>query len=370
MSRTPRHHGIAIVYASVFMVALMAIISLAVDWGRVQTAKTEMRNAVDAAARYASAGLADGTYLLKAQQAAVQNKVDGLNLALLAADVEVGTWNTTTQAFVLNGTPRNTVRVTGQRVASRDNAVPLLFGRIIGANSVDVTARSIARQSSLAAVGVDSLVLSGAAAVRRKSTEGGGGVTVASNGTYSMAAGTSIAGDALHYAAAPTGTVSGNKTALPAPFAYAVSTVPAGATSYSSIAINSGNQPVMGSVYVTGNVYVGGSAIITLYGDTHFYCNGNTTFTGNVSIVSNGYRLYAHSVGSGTVAFSNALPITIGVYAPNSAVTVTGAGITGSVVGRSLNLGTTLDYVAAYAIPAKATGGGEAMTIGGVRTVK
>ena len=52
--------GSSLVYLSVTMVTLIAFCSLGVDVARVQTVKTELRRAADAAARYAVTGLPDG----------------------------------------------------------------------------------------------------------------------------------------------------------------------------------------------------------------------------------------------------------------------------------------------------------------------
>src|ERR1700722_7996962 len=55
-----RRRGVAIVYVAVCMIATMGLLSLAVDLGRVETAKTELRRATDAAARAALAALPQG----------------------------------------------------------------------------------------------------------------------------------------------------------------------------------------------------------------------------------------------------------------------------------------------------------------------
>jgi len=61
---------------------LLALTSLAVDFGRAQCAKTELQRAADAAARYAASGIDDGTWADKAVAAARDNLVDGIPLAL------------------------------------------------------------------------------------------------------------------------------------------------------------------------------------------------------------------------------------------------------------------------------------------------
>src|SRR3982751_5744795 len=82
MSKNRRHRGFSAVYAIVCMVTVIGFVSLAVDLGRVQTAKTELRRAADAAARYAATGIRDNTARDKAVAAAAQNSVDGSPLVI------------------------------------------------------------------------------------------------------------------------------------------------------------------------------------------------------------------------------------------------------------------------------------------------
>src|SRR3954454_11297274 len=64
----PQHarRGAMLIYATVAMVVFAGLCVLAVDWGRVQVAKTELQRTADAAARYAVTGLSDSTTLIKA----------------------------------------------------------------------------------------------------------------------------------------------------------------------------------------------------------------------------------------------------------------------------------------------------------------
>src|SRR3954453_833111 len=88
----PRRKGMVLIYAIIIMVAMFALISLAVDLGRVQVAKTELQRAADAGARYAALGINDGTAVTKGMAAANDNTVDGNPVAIQSTDVTVGTW--------------------------------------------------------------------------------------------------------------------------------------------------------------------------------------------------------------------------------------------------------------------------------------
>lgn len=355
------------------MFAMLGMVSLAVDWGRAQTAKTELQDAVDAAARYAAQGLADGTYLTKAQSAASQNSVDGSALAIQSGDVQVGNWNTTSRTFTANGTPSNAVRVTGYRNATRGNAVPLVFGRIIGMNSVAVTASSIARQSGVGIVGISGITLNSNGVLRRASTEGGG-VTVASNGTISFASGTNtITGDVLYYATAPTGTVTGKKIAMSAAFDYPTAVAPGTYTGkvVGNAVINT--TGTFGGVWVvTGTWTCSSGGVLNLSSDLDVYVAGAVSFTGTFRINNNGYRLTTHSTGTSPVTVNCSNNLACGFYAPDSTVTFQGTGtVTGSVVANSLVVQAPLEYSSSVPIPQSPTGGDANLTAyDGVLTVK
>src|SRR5438874_8046314 len=88
--------GMTLLFAVICMAALLAIASLGIDLGRVQTAKTELQRAVDAAARYGAIGLTDGTTVDKAIEAGHENTIDAHDkkpLALTAADITTGIWD-------------------------------------------------------------------------------------------------------------------------------------------------------------------------------------------------------------------------------------------------------------------------------------
>lgn len=138
------------IYSMIAMVSLLAIASVAVDWGRAQLAKTELVGASDAAARAGAASLA--TSPANAYDAAIwtasKNFVDGTSLVLKTTDIEIGSWNTASKSFVkLEGGDQftgNAVRISSAREASRSSAVPLAFASVFGRKSLDLHYESIA----------------------------------------------------------------------------------------------------------------------------------------------------------------------------------------------------------------------------------
>ena len=143
--------GAVLLYSVVMMVTLMAISSLAVDWGRVQMVKTQLRTAVDAAARAGASGLEIGVAeaLSRARATARANKADGASVDLDAnLDVELGLWNATTRKFTkLTGAAQagaNAIHVIARRTEERGNAVRMTFAHFVGHASHNVQADAIA----------------------------------------------------------------------------------------------------------------------------------------------------------------------------------------------------------------------------------
>jgi Flp pilus assembly protein TadG len=141
---------VVIIYVAIMMVAMVGFCSLAVDLGRVQTAKTQLRCAVDAAARAAVCCLAQSSSAAQAAAIAIaaQNQVDGTALTLTNSNVVTGSWNPTTQTFTSGGVADNVttysaVKVTASRSKAGGNAIPLMFGIVIGMPTCDVNASAV-----------------------------------------------------------------------------------------------------------------------------------------------------------------------------------------------------------------------------------
>jgi Flp pilus assembly protein TadG len=142
-----RRRGIAFAYTVVTMTILLSFLGLAVDVARTQVAKTELHRLADAAARAAVANLSAGTTAAKNAAVAVasKNPVDGGYISLSTTnDILIGYWNASTHIFTSGGTPYNAVCVYARRTAANGNPIALLFGKLVGVNTVDVWASSTA----------------------------------------------------------------------------------------------------------------------------------------------------------------------------------------------------------------------------------
>src|SRR4051794_29187239 len=123
-----RRRGMALIYAVVMVVVLMAFVSFGVDLGRVQLVKAELQAAADAAARAAAAELAAGSpdadVIAEAQYFAAKNQADGSSVVLRTdvspSDVVIGNWDSSqTPKFDPARSPKNAVRITASRTAAR-----------------------------------------------------------------------------------------------------------------------------------------------------------------------------------------------------------------------------------------------------------
>jgi Flp pilus assembly protein TadG len=149
------------VYSALALGFLLGLASLSVDWGRVVTARAELQQAADSAARYAAAGLPLGITEVQTRAAAsiAQNKCDGVALSYNSADVEFGVWNQATKSFVvLTGAARTSataVRVTAARDATHGSALSLVFGKVIGRPTMNISASSIVARGKPATIAID-----------------------------------------------------------------------------------------------------------------------------------------------------------------------------------------------------------------------
>lgn len=353
-NRNQTRSGSTFIYCVVALVALCGIVSFGVDLGRVQVAKTELQRAADAAARYAVTGLADGTYLAKAQAAAAENPCDGVALVLTAADVEAGIWSN--NVFTPGGASPNAVRITARRESSRGNAVPLVFAAATGRSSIDIHCSAVAEISAgngkYALIGLDRVTMSGNAEIDSYNSDDGPYTlatrlhngNVASNGSISMSGNAKIRGDALYKT---TFTTSGNAGVVPPGVAKIMNgtitlanpTLPASYTNRGNFS-GSGNGSTTlsaGNYYYTG-FSLSGNHTLNVTGQVNIYVNGGVSLSGNMTVAGNlpaNFKVFLMS--NSAVSLSGNGTLYADVYAPNSAITLSGNGnFFGRAAGKSI----------------------------------
>jgi hypothetical protein len=365
----PRRAGISLVWALCFILGLCAVASLAVDLGRVQIVKTQLRAAADAAA------LAAGRHALSdlsaARRAAVEvakaNKADGSDVVLdSAADVEFVRWDADARTYkpATPTLPANAVRVTARRTAARGNAVDLPFARMFGANTCDVKATAIAMATPQphAVVGLEYINMKGSARAGSIANDGRG--SMASNGSITVGGSASVDGDAHPgpgKSVSGANKVSGSITPLLAPLNYP----PADAGKAKTLNDNASIAPVLkkgaitlgsqkkynvppGTYYVTG-IDLGAQAELHFTGPATLYVAGSINLGGQSKItIDRSPDLKLIVLGSGTVIdFDGGTQIHADIYAPETRIDMHGnSDIFGSIIALSIDVtgNTTLTY--------------------------
>jgi hypothetical protein len=228
--REDGRRGFSIIYVGFVMLAAFAMVSLAVDLGRVRVGRLQLSTAADAAAlagvqklpvpNVAQARL--DSVNVAAQNSAVEGTGGATPVALdpnadvvfgLYRNIGIGTFtplgSTEANGTVVDTHNCNACRVTAQRTATRSNAVGLYFARAINVNQVDVVGRATAwirgsKGTGIGIVGLDWIKFNGTTATDsydyRTGPYGGQNVhhggTIGSNGTITLVGTNDIDGDA------------------------------------------------------------------------------------------------------------------------------------------------------------------------------
>ena len=145
-----RRKGAALVLVALLLTMLFAMCAFSLDTGNVINTKTTLMASADAAA-LATAGemtASDGydfdQLRATANSYALANVPSHYGNVITNSDVCFGVWDPGTHTFSATQTDPNAVKVVVQRTAARDNALPYIFGRVLGHESADLSAEAIA----------------------------------------------------------------------------------------------------------------------------------------------------------------------------------------------------------------------------------
>lgn len=383
--RPAARRGSSLIWTMVVLVVLIGFCSLAVDLGRVQLVKGELRLAADAAARHAAHTFLNSGSVSAARAAAVDsaddNTADGSNPVVLdpVADVRFGTYDTVAKTFTpaAAGTEATAtaIEVTARRTTNRGNPVKLSFARVVGRQTFDVRAKAVARINSRrpGIVGLDSVTTTGSSGVgnvtnsyRSKagafvtgSTTTFGRGTIASNGNISLGGNTTINGDARpgvgkSVTLSGSASITGTRTALARPLDYPMPTAGTAATSNDnssipSSCINSGRDvevggtgtlTLPGGTYYLDDLHVKAGATLAFSGAATICLTGNLRVDGQLNTTgSNPSNLRVICTGYQLIDMSSNVRAYMDLYAPGCAFTMSGSAVLcGSVVAKSVAL--------------------------------
>lgn len=387
MMRSDSRRGGVLVYVLLVLPIMAAFTSLAVDWGRVQVVKMQLRIAADAAARYGAYGLSYDYTTARSYTtaAAANNSADGSTVVVDSTnDVDLGTWDSTNQTFTqLFGTNQqyaNAVRVRTSRTVAGGNPVSLLFAQVIGQNTCDVNASSIATYTpgGYSIVGLNSVSMSGNSSDSywSTSTTSPGSFSnmgaVATNGNITLSGGARINGNAYVGAGKTVSNpsqVTGTIKQLSTPLSYSTpggnyATVNDNALLGSRLTgpgdLNLGNNQVVmltGGTYYIHNLTIGSGTILYFTSATSLYVWGSINLSGSATgggnLAPGQLKIYSVPSTSGTSPGSVAVTISGGsmmfadLYAPQSAFTLSGSGsLYGSIIALTVSMsgGSSIHY--------------------------
>lgn len=160
-ARSSRRRGVALLTVVIALMALLAATSLAVDVGLVWTARTQLQNAVDAAALAAAANMIDfsdpanpvvtagSAETAAIDQAGLNETAPESSVNVLSSDVVLGGWDLDARTFDSTVDLSNPDEVTAAEVTAAldgtaNTAVPAMLSRVLGKQSFTVTSDAIA----------------------------------------------------------------------------------------------------------------------------------------------------------------------------------------------------------------------------------
>lgn len=153
-TRQRKRRGIALIWLAISMVALIGLVALGIDMGRLKLAHTELQTAADAAARAAvwpvpELRFADG--VARAEALMDTNDAGGapIGFDVNQDDLVYGIWWRNTRSFEPLEGPllvrANAVMIRDWRHSERGNPLPMGFAGIVGFDEVDVAAVAVAQ---------------------------------------------------------------------------------------------------------------------------------------------------------------------------------------------------------------------------------
>jgi Flp pilus assembly protein TadG len=157
MKRLARR-GFVTIWVVLTLAVLLMLIGLALDTSHAYTVGRELQDAADAAALAGASQISTGTSAAQtaAVSAAQANKAAGTTVVVNANnDIVFGSYNSTTGAFSAGATPYTAIQVTARMTSSGSNsALPLVFGRLVGLSTTNITRVAVAFQDTTQGSGV------------------------------------------------------------------------------------------------------------------------------------------------------------------------------------------------------------------------
>ena len=346
--------GAIAVLVGIMLPVLVGLLALALDLGHVILVKTQMQNAVDAAA-------CGGALQLQSSQALATSEANALIISNNFNLIPTVTFTQDPNGKNPSNAPECNVKLT--------NNVPTYFMKVLGISTVPLTAYAEAILIGSSASGPfnyalfsnTDLTLSGNRNIQGSAHANGSFTISGSNNIITGAAegykGFTASGSSNTIGSIAVGSGetiitsgSGNSygpetyTATDISMPNYMPQIEAIATEVSGNKTYSGSTTLNGDIYVTGNVTISG----TLNGTGCILAGGNITISGATTISgSNQVFLYAGGSSGITLSGANYINTSSGssaiLYAPNGGVTASGnLTMNGSIIADSITISGTL----------------------------
>ncbi len=301
--------GQALVLFALFMVVLMCAAALVIDFGNVAVVKSNLQNAVDAAALAGAQDLSDAhTAEDTAKSYAELNGVQASEITVEADSTQIKVICTRT--------------------------VPYTFAKVLGFQDTTVQATSVAQKATVGGDAFGYAVFAGAGAVSFNGSKHEFGGSVYGRDGVNLGKKAHVTGNVVcannHTIdtgnITPTGTFITNSPEIPMPDLSDRVIEQAGTSTYTGNTTLGGNS-INGPVYVNGDLTVNGH----IAGKGIIYVNGNIDFSNIDQTALDSVCFYA----AGDITFDGGVK-TMGIlYAPNGTIKINGGGNT-TVYGRMI----------------------------------
>jgi Flp pilus assembly protein TadG/cytoskeletal protein CcmA (bactofilin family) len=372
---TDSRRGNVLFVTVILLPAMFAVISLAVDFGKVQLAKSQLQDACDASTRAAAMklGTSYNELVVAAKSAAADNFVDGKSLALADTDIEIGRYDVTQNEddednedgedtdSVFSVLPSsdfaeaNAVRITARRIG--DDAIPLTFAPIIGVPAVQLATHctSVRRTSGSLTYGIAGISgisvgdkgkidsYDSSLGKPNKKKNPGGAATVASNGAITVGNKASIKGDAYYTTTIPTGSITGDRIPMGGSLNLPTPVLPTFYTNLGSISLNNSTQTLSTGAYLVNSLTLRNKAKLKISaagGPVKLFVNGPISIEDKAKIkASSPANVEIYVLKDAAVTIEDKSKVTAQIYAPLSTVRLNRkCRVYGSVVGKSVSV--------------------------------
>lgn len=149
--------GNVLVFVTLSLIALFGFAAWSTETGQVWMARGQLQAGSDSAALAGAGELIDpnadqpsdpAAAIAAAQAFGIEHKSIGVDIDILAGDIETGSWDTTTRTFTpLPGSTDRTqvraVRLLGRRDDTANGPIPTVLGRIMGVDSIAVNTEAV-----------------------------------------------------------------------------------------------------------------------------------------------------------------------------------------------------------------------------------